>query len=198
MSHETEFLNEVKIKLPPFCKIRMSGSGNEWPLQCVSFAADRDDKVKIISAVGASTAVKGFCAIFGDSKIPCRINLEGAMSISSYTTFERDDKEYNIHRVKLVDSWYHVVIISKDERLIPHLDPNSLWAKLKSTAFTTPMLSDWMPYITEKLTNARCKDGRDAMQKCKSFHSNAAMIYADDEVIDGIVSTGVREKALAF
>ena len=182
----------------PFCKIRIHGLGNEWPLQCVSFAADGERKVKIISAVGASTSIKGFSAILQDPRIPARINVTEAINISSYSDYVRCDKGYTVHRARLQDSWWHMVAISRDPQLIPFLDEPSLWAKLKSTNFTTPVMQHWTPYIATALCTATTELHGKALQRCKSFRSNAGIIYANDETLDSIVSEGVRTNSLSF
>jgi len=181
-----------------FCKIRIRGLGNEWPLQCTSFAADSELRVKIISAIGAATSIRGFSALLMDPRLTARMNITDSTVFSSYTDYARCDKGYEIHRAKLRDSWWHMVAISRDPRLIPFLDENALWAKLKSTHFTTPLLRHWLPHIQQQLLQQTTRNDGKALQSCCNFRSKAAMIYADDAILDGIVSAGVRGHELYF
>ena len=198
MQADKLFHKQVSELEEPFCKVRISGLGSEWPLQCVSLASDSDRKIKIISAVGASTSVKGFTAILQDPRIPARINVEGAINFTSFADYVRCDKGYTVHRARLQDSWWHMVAISRDPNLIPFLDEQSLWAKLKSTHFTTPVMKHWTRYIAEKLCVTQTELHGKALHRCKTFRSDAAMIYATEEVLDSIVSEGVKKHALSF
>jgi hypothetical protein len=182
-----------------FCKIRLSSnSGGEFPLQCVAFAGDRDRRMKLVSAIGASTSIKAFCAILADPKITATFTVENAPSVSSYTHWLRCDKQYTIHRHRIEGPWWHIVAVSRDPRLIPCLDDDSLWQKLKSSTFTTPLLHHWLPHINVELLAKRSADRERILEPCRTFGCKSAMLYATDDTLDDIVSSGVRNHILNF
>lgn len=194
-------MSAENLTTPPqaFCKIRLSSNmGGEFPLQCVAFAGDRDRRMKLLSAIGASTSIKAFCAILSDPKISATFNVENCETVSSYTQWLRCDKQYSIHRHRIEGPWWHIVAISRDTRLIPCLDDSSLWQKLKSSAFTTPILHHWLPHINAELLAKRSADREKILEPCKAFNAKSAMLYATDDTLDDIVSSGVRNKILTF
>src|SRR5690349_4645006 len=61
------------------------------------------------------------------------------------------DAGYETYAHRLDYGLSHAVFVSKNENFIRYLNPEAIWAKLNTSRFTTPMLPEWMPWITARL-----------------------------------------------
>lgn len=104
-----------------------------------------------------------------------------------------DDKGYSLWVHKLDYGKIHATVISKDKSLIMYVSPESVWTRLMDSEFyETPLLSSWMPYITEELVK------KQYLRECRCFRANAAILdikkreQLDEIVIDGLKAGLIR------
>lgn len=81
----------------------------------------------------------------------------------------------------------HAMFVSKNENFIRYLSPQAIWHKLNTSRFSTPMLQEWMPYITARLIEQKF------LRECHCFRANCGVLdtIAEDK-LDSIVSNGIK------
>lgn len=100
---------------------------------------------------------------------------------------------YAMYMERLEHGLVHAVFITRDPGFIVYLDPESLWQKLKTDAFTTPLLREWMPWLTQQLI------ARNMLSECKCMRCNSAMLsIANEKVLDKVVCHGIQSGALVI
>jgi hypothetical protein len=73
---------------------------------------------------------------------------------------------------------------------MPCVTEESLWQKLRSPLFTTPLLREWVPWLMQNLI----ADG--LLIKLPSFQCNPGLLTVDNAGLDELVSRGVGTGAL--
>jgi hypothetical protein len=118
---------------------------------------------------------------------------------------------YTIHKQRVLGDYYYFVAIANNPSLIlmdddPNgnydMEMNLVWKYLRSESITTPILIEWLPYIFKTMCENTVKvNGRGGgtwsqrvhmIQKLKSHNCAASIIYAKTELIDKIVSEGIK------
>jgi len=144
-------------------------------------------QIRILSAVGPATAVKAVSALV-QSKIPVSVYVEVPPQ------FERRNFTFampvNVWRQRLAFDHWQILVMSADADLIPAYSQRGLWQRLNSSAFTTPLLRDWMPWLGKRLL----EQGK--LKRLSCFRCDAAVLRADTGDIDKAVSYGIRTGAL--
>ena len=172
-------------------------------LQCVQFAYDREDSVFVASVAGPQTAVKSFAASLNEN-VKLVVNCQGFPIIDAdgeqraiqtwidYTRVPGGQGKYKCHMHRLGYHQVHCLAVVKDPRLMPCVTEESLWQKLRSPLYTTPLLREWMPWLMQNLI-------ADALLvKLPAFQCNPGLLTVDDEGLDTLVSRGVGTGALSI
>jgi hypothetical protein len=99
------------------------------------------------------------------------------------------DKGYSLWVERLDFGKVHCTVISKDQNLIMYVSPESVWARLNdSEHFETPLLREWMPYVTGKLI------AKTYLRECRCYRANAAILdIKKREHLDEIVTSGLKD-----
>ena len=172
----------------------VNNMGGDFSLQLVSFAKSNDDNAMLISAIGASTSVKSFSAVLLDKTVKVGVSVR-ADGFSSYGgRYAKSEHGYEAYKWRIDGNWWHLLAMSKDPKFIPYHDDNALWERFTSNKFTTPIIREWMPFILDKLRfgSERVSGRLRPLQECSCFNCQSAMLNADDEYLDKIVSDGIK------
>jgi hypothetical protein len=86
----------------------------------------------------------------------------------------------------------HCLAVVKDPRLMPCVTEESLWQKLRSPLYTTPLLREWMPWLMQNLV------ADSLLVKLPAFQCNPGLLTVDDAGLDTLVSRGVGTGALSI
>jgi hypothetical protein len=123
--------------------------------------ADRNT-LKLVSLVAEHTRVKAIRAMFASSTGRASIKCTGHGGYFKHPShseharrepnwMEADPKGYLLQHHKLEYGFSHALFISKDPNFLVHMTPDSLWETLSSDRFETPLLKEWMPWVTMQL-----------------------------------------------
>lgn len=169
--------------------LRLEASGNTWTLYVDALAAKElwaksDDKYLYLASVaGTGTSVKAFCAALHDNAGKADMMKMYCDEIDG--TLLRHGDGYEVSKVRLELDLWHAVVIAKCPGFLPAFSQRNLWAELRKPRFTTPMLRTWMPYLSSQLQ--KC----DRLVECQCYGCSAALLSADSDSLDEIVSRGV-------
>jgi hypothetical protein len=99
---------------------------------------------------------------------------------------------YNLWVDKLEYGKVHATFISKSRKLLMYVSPEAVWARLMdSEHFETPLIREWMPYVTKKLVE------KNYLRECKCFRANAATLEITKiSQLDDIVTSGLETGAI--
>ena len=172
-------------------------------LHCAQFAYDsRDNSVLVASVAGPQTAVKSFAAALNENMklvITCQdfeINDDGYRTgVRNWVEFTRvpgGQGKYKCHMHRLGYNQVHCLAVVKDPRFMSCITEESLWQKLRSPMYTTPLLREWMPWLMGNLV----ADG--LLMKLPAFQCQPGLLTVDDAGLDTYVSRGVGTGALSI
>jgi hypothetical protein len=101
---------------------------------------------------------------------------------------EACEKGYNLWVHKMDYGKMHATVISKDKNLIMYVSPESVWSRLQdSELYETPMIREWMPYITQQLIRHQY------LRECRCYRTNSAILDIKKvEQLDEIVTDGLK------
>lgn len=153
--------------------------------------------LKLISVVCETQRLKAIRAILHDKSGKARIKAEGLDSTfpSGATDYynrypgnlSADEAGYEMYLNKLEYGQCHAVIITRDEDFIRYLSPDSLWERLNSDRFSTPLLKSWMTYLSTQLANKRY------LRECRCHRCNCAVLAIPGEYqLDELISEGLK------
>jgi len=168
----------------------MNADGGNWTLKCVQIATTpRDDEIMLCSVVGPHTAALAFRA---------------SMNTSSAVEFRPDGFDgYNVYKVKKLSGagryatathrlgydMLQVTVWAKDAGFLPCISDEGLWQTLRKEC-TTPIKRDWIPWIRQRLEEAR------ALRRCHAVNCKCGLLIADTGVLDAIVSRGLEGREI--
>jgi hypothetical protein len=189
------------VKDPTLGTLVMRAPMAHHTLHCVQFAHDRNHSVLVASVAGPQTAVKSFAAALNENvklTINCDdfeiIDSDGEqLAIRKAVDFSRvggGQGRYKCHMHRLGYNQVHCLAVVKDPWLMPCVTEESLWQKLRSPLYTTPLLREWMPWLMQNLISDSL------LVKLPAFQCNPGMLTVDDTGLDALVSRGVGTGAL--
>lgn len=87
----------------------------------------------------------------------------------------------------------HAVFIVKNENFIRYLSPEAIWLKLNSDRYSTPLLPEWMPYVTRKLIEGKF------LRECNCFRANSGVLdLKNEDDLDKIVIDGIKQGKISI
>ncbi len=128
--------------------------------------------------------------------LPSSINLMAAYNLQPIRRTPGDlrlheNHGYETHLHKLDYGLVHALFTTRNPNFIRYLSPGALWEKLNSDRHTTPLLPEWMPWVTGELVRHK------SLRECRCFRANSALLdIPGDEKLDEIVSSGLKSKSI--
>lgn len=102
-----------------------------------------------------------------------------------------DNEGYETYAHRLEYGLSHALFISKNPDFIRYLSPAAIWSKLNTSRFTTPMLEEWMPFITARLIEQKF------LRECSCYRANCGVLDTiGEDKLDAIVSEGIKSGRL--
>lgn len=115
----------------------------------------------------------------------------GDLSHSHPGDLTPDENGYETYMHRLEYGMVHCVFVTRNPNFIPYLSPESLWHRLNSDQFSTPVLKEWMPYLAQELIAQKI------LRECRCYRANCAVLgIKDDAQLDEIVSDGIRKGSI--
>lgn len=175
-------------------------SGNEF---CPNVAFDRiairgRDKLLFVSVIADQMQIKQIRAIM-TTGIKCTI-VAGGVKVAPrnedyWNTFvpgriSADSDGYHIYQHKLGYNMVHAMFVTKSKGFMKTATEESLWQELKGPAYTTPVLREWVPYLTERLQ----ADGK--LEDLNCYNCSCGLLSATSKDLDETISEGLRQRMI--
>lgn len=181
-----------ELVLPWF--VRISGPETSLRLRCnaacVRKDGGRDDELLLLSVAGPETSIKALNAVLHQKGGKTELKfIEEPSGFYAYRTVAHPDG-YRIQRAEIAPGIWHALAIAKAPGFMPALSEESLWQKLRSDEFTTPLLRSWLPWIQEQLT------AHNGLARLSQAGCNCGLLRVGDEWLDEVVALGVRKGQL--
>ncbi len=109
-------------------------------------------------------------------------------------TLEPDESGYDTYLQKLEYGLTHAALVTRNEKFIRNLTPESVWTKLKSSTYSTPLIQAWMPWLIEQLSE------KNLLRECRCYRLNCAILdlKPGSSDLDDLVSEGIRSGKLVI
>jgi hypothetical protein len=170
----------IKTKDSQFC----------YKLSALGTVGRRNGAIAILSAVASETAIKALRAcLHKAAKTTFNVECEG---FSPYDNLKPCEQGYRFYAAKLGTGTWHALALARLPGLICNLDDASLWAELQRCSFTTPILPEWLPWLRAELAR------QGYLTPLLSFQSQGAVLELTTEVLDELVSEGLRQRPIAI
>lgn len=167
--------------------IHLNGAETCLPLR-VDRLAQFGHQAMLVSCVGHATSVKALTA-----SLQTGHGSLGTKQIKDMPTVCVPFPDgYRIARHHLgLDAW-HVVAVANDEKLLLSGDDATLWAALRSSRFTTPLLREWTPWLRTQLVRYK------RLHQIPGHNTDCWWLTAETEDLDAIVSAGIKRREIVI
>ena len=126
-------------------------TASRFTLRCDAIGLHRNE-IFLLSAVGPETSIKALTAgLRSSGKDQQRVEYEARVGGVHGNALSRCSEGYRIYRTKLAYGLWHVLCIARREGFLPAMTDEALWQHLRSDSFTTPLLREWVPWLTQKM-----------------------------------------------
>lgn len=181
-----------------FGSITFSGDDVGYPaVDCDRLAISDNGELLFCSVVAPTQVIKGIRGILCSNKKASisvgHIQVKRASQADHYLHYPRnvwmpkDGDGFSTSTHRLPYGIAHAFFLSRHEGFLIALDEANLWQELSSNAFTTPLLREWTPWITKRLTDD------DLLREAKCHNCSCGMYQFTNLQLDAIVSDGLKK-----
>jgi hypothetical protein len=147
-----------------------------------------ENEILLLSVVGPETSVKALTAgLRSSNRDQRRIDYSAHVGPIDRANLSKCPDGYRIYRTKLAYGLWHVLCLAKRDGFTPVVTEESLWELLQEDQFTTPLLKEWMPWLGAEMKR------RGVLVELMQFGCQAGLLLADSEVLDSLVSDGIKQ-----
>ncbi len=143
----------------------------------------------LVSATGSHTAVKAVAAAMSIKNGSGRFYLYVKDQLPR-TQITRAGNKWRVFKHRLGYNTWQMLAVAENPCLLAKADEASLWRRLRSDVYTTPILRAWMPWLSAELSRLKL------LSRFSCFRCDAAMLNLPPEKLDELVSTGVKQGEL--
>lgn len=176
-------------------------SGKDIPAQIVKFdrlAFDSKRRIMLVSVIAEAQVIKAIRSILNGGAratiqakgVQVGIPVKGAGTNRLDHDMHKVDEGYECHTQKLRYGQVHAMFIARSPGFMRVIGEESLWQELMSTRYTTPMIREWLPFVTKQLMD------QNILKFCPSFNAKCGELVATVEQLDRIVSSGLSTGAI--
>ena len=152
-----------------------------------------NDEILLLSVVGPETSVKALTAgLRSSGKDQKRIEYSADVGNLNLVRLTRCPDGYRTYRTKLDYGLWHVLFLARREGFLPAMTEEAVWQFLQSDRFTTPLLREWVPWLYSQMKE------REGIIELTQNGCHAGIVLAENEVLDELVSEGIREGHLSI
>jgi len=178
-------------------------SGKDFLTPSIDFdriAVTAQGKLLLLSVIADQMRIKQIRAILG-SGVKCsitaggiRVGKPGAQYWDTYSPGRLfpDNEGYATYTHKLGYGMVHAMFVTRDDGFLPIVTEESLWQKLKGTKFTTPLIREWVPYITERLR------ADERLEDADCYNCECGVLSATDKSLDEVITEGLQQYLLSI
>ncbi len=185
--------------------LSVSSEKRHFSLRCDALAHEIG-QIMVCSAAGPHTSVQAVSAALQSTTnlaFSCHHPITMARDYKTgdvmiyngkpaYMSLRKHYAGYKVYRHKIGFDTWHMLAIARAEGLLTSLSDETLWQALRADKYTTPLLRAWLPHISAKLLESK------ALVKLPSFGCEAALLRANNDQLDVIVSDGIWKGKLEF
>jgi hypothetical protein len=178
-------------------EVYSSGRGHRttcsrFRLRCDAIAL-QDKEILLLSVVGSETGVKALTAgLRSSSKDQKRIDYSVHLGSVHETVLTKCPDGYRVSRTKLDYGLWHILCLAKRDGFMPVVSDETIWQLLQGHRFTTPLMREWIPWLSRQMKK------RGIIVQLTQSGCNAGLMLADNDILDELVSKGVRRGQLAI
>jgi hypothetical protein len=173
---------DISVPNTPFDRLAISGRGE---MLLISLIAPTQTIKQIRAILHTGTRVNivaGGIKVKQPSGEPYTAHQPGNLHPSSdgYTTY--------VHKLDYGQA--HALFITKAAGFMKIVTDETIWQELTDPRFTTPVLRDWVSYISQEMRE------RDILEEAHVFNCNCGIMSATTNDLDEIVTEGLRSGAI--
>lgn len=167
--------------------LRISAGENGEIVACDRMAGTKDNLVSMLSIVAGASTMRAVLAAFRLG------NRRGVSCSGPLGILVLDPVGYSVatSRFPLYDT-VHAIIQAKSPKYIYGDLKTSLQAYLMSSAINTPILPGWLDWVASQVVEY------EAIERLNSYSINAYFCNFESDLIDAIVTDGLRRKILVI
>jgi hypothetical protein len=152
-----------------------------------------EKEILLLSVVGSETSIKALTAgLHSSSRDQKRIDYSVHLGKVNETLLTKCPDGYRIYRTKLDYNLWHVLCLAKREGFMPVVSDETVWQRLQSHRFTTPLVREWIPWLSQEMKQ------RSIVVSLTQNGCQAGLMLADDDTLDELVSKGIKKGLLAI
>lgn len=165
---------------------------SRFTLRCDAIAL-HDSEIMLLSVAGPETSVKALTAgLRSSGRDQQRVSYTAAVGSINANQLVRCPEGYRIYRTKLEYGLWHVLCVARRDGFLPVLNEETVWQLLQKEPFTTPLLRSWAPWLYREMTE------REAVIELTQHGCHAGLLQADNDLLDTLVSEGIRRGHLSI
>jgi hypothetical protein len=147
----------------------------------------------LLSVAGAETGVKALLAgLRSSTKDQKHIEFSVHLGNVNETLLTKSPDGYRVYRTKMGYGLWHVLCLARCEGFIPLVNDETVWQHLRDRQFTTPLLREWMPFLCQEM------EKRKIIVRLTQCGCQAGVMVADNEILDDLVSKGLKKRYLTI
>ena len=167
-------------------------TSSRFTLRCDAIGLHQNE-ILLLSIVGPETSVKALTAglrssVKDQQRVEYSVHVDNVHGIN----LGRCDDGYRVYRTKLDYGLWHVLCLAKRQGFLAVMNDEALWQHLQSDQFTTPLLREWIPWLTRKMKELG------VIVELNQSGCQSGLVIAEDETLDELVSNGIKEGHLTI
>lgn len=152
-----------------------------------------EKEILLLSVVGSETSVKALTAgLRSSNRDQKRLLYSVQLGNVNQADLSRCPDGYRIYRTKIDYGLWHVLCLAKRDSFLPIITDETVWQRLQSSQFTTPLLREWVPWLRNEMKR------RKVIVELTQHGCQAGLMLANDEALDALVSSGIKKKQLTI
>ena len=170
---------DIAVPSTTFDRLAITGRG-ELLLVSVVAATQTVKQIRAVLHAGGRTKI-----IAGGVKIK-QPSREAAYYAHTPGNLNPSADGYVTHVHKLDYGMAHAMFITKAPGFMKVVTDETIWQELTDTRFTTPILREWVPYISKQMR------AKEILEEAHCFNCNSGFMSANTADLDNIVTEGLR------
>lgn len=167
-------------------------TSSRFKLRCDAIAL-QEKEILLLSVAGSETAVKALIAgLRSSTKDQKRIEYTVHLGNVNETLLLKCPDGYRAYRTKLDYGLWHVLCLARRDGFLPVVTDETLWQLLQSSRFTTPLLRQWVPWLSREMRK------KGTIVQLTQSGCDAGLMLADNDTLDDLVRQGVKQRYLAI
>jgi hypothetical protein len=171
--------------------LRLRVGDNRWELTADGVAYTAAWDLLAASLIGSSTEVKAWrAALNADAGTSKGLSLHWRAVGGHQNVWTLDEDGYACHTLKLGESLWHLVLLSRRPEFLPCVDEEGVWTYLEK-ATTTPLQRHWMGWLMDALKERGHLTDVPSLGYC-----NCGLVNVTNRQLDELVQAGLYRREI--